>query len=113
MAHGPFAMAPLQLGKLKSENALMNATKTVRVVLAVLWGFFLALYVASKIRSFTRYDPLGIGSYLREHSTYWGAMAAVVFLIWLVGKQFPQDRQEIWSRGGPVPLAPGGGIDTG
>ena len=59
----------------------------------VLWGFFLALYVASKIHFFTRYDPLGFGSYLREYSTYWVAMAAVVFLIWLVGKQFPQDRQ--------------------
>jgi hypothetical protein len=74
-------------------NLFSDTTKTVRVVLAVLWGLFLALYVASKIHFFTRYDPLGVGSYLREHSTYWVAMATVVFLIWIVGRWFPQDRQ--------------------
>jgi hypothetical protein len=69
----------------------MRATKVVRVVLAVLWGLFLALYVASKIHFFTQYDPLGVGSYLREHSTFWVAIAAVSFLIWLVEKWwFPQ-----------------------
>ena len=87
-------MAPLQLGKPENKDPLIiNTTKTVRVVLAVLWGLFLALYVASKIHFFTRYDPLGVGSYLKEHSTYWMAMAVVVFLIWLVGKWFPQGRQ--------------------
>ncbi len=69
----------------------MNATKTARVILAVLWGLFLALYVASKIHFFTRYDPLGVASYVREHSIYWVALAAVAFLIWLVGKWFPQN----------------------
>jgi polyferredoxin len=86
-------MAPLQLGKLKGENTLMRATKTVRAVLAALWGLFLALYVASKIHFFTQYDPLGVGSYLREHSIFWVAMVAVSFLIWLFGKWFPEGRQ--------------------
>lgn len=81
------------MGKLENEKELMNATKTVRFVLAVLWGLFLALYVASKIHFFTRYDSLGVGSYVREHSTYWVAMAAVAFLIWLIGRWFPQGRQ--------------------
>ena len=65
----------------------MNATKTGRVVLAVLWGFFLTLYITSKIHFFTRYDPSGVGRYLSEHSSYWLAMAAVAFLIWLIGKR--------------------------
>ena len=71
----------------------MNAMKSVRLVLTFLWGLFLALYVISKIHFFTRYDPLGVGSYLREHSTYWVAMAAVAFLIWLIGNWFSKGRQ--------------------
>jgi len=67
----------------------MNATKTVRVILAALWAIFLALYVASKIHFFTRY---GVEKYLNEHSFYWLAMAVVAFFIWLIGKWFPGSR---------------------
>lgn len=87
------AMVPLGLGNLRNENALMNVTSTVRIILAVLWVLFFAIYVASKLHFFTHYDPLGIGSYLREHSTYWFALAGAAFLIWLIGKWFPQGRQ--------------------
>ena len=66
----------------------MSAAKTVRAVLAVLWGGFLALYVASKMHFFTRYDPLGVGSYLRDHSMYWVSIAAVAFVAWLIEKWF-------------------------
>jgi hypothetical protein len=57
---------------------------------AGLWGLFVVLYIAAKIHFFTRYDPLGVGAYLREHSIYWAAMAATAFLIWVVSKLWPQ-----------------------
>jgi hypothetical protein len=70
----------------------MGTIKTARVVLAFLWGLLLVVYVASKIHFWTYYNPLGIGTYLTQHSTYWVSMAAVTFLIWLVGKRFPGSR---------------------
>jgi hypothetical protein len=68
----------------------MNSSKPVRVILAVLWGLFLALYVACKIHFFTRYDPLGLTRYLEKHSTYWVALGTVALLIWLIEKWFSQ-----------------------
>ena len=62
----------------------MNIKGAVRISLAVLCVLFLALYVASKIHFFTRYDPLGIGGFIREHRIYWVAMAATAFSIWLI-----------------------------
>lgn len=58
---------------------------------AVLWGLFVVLYIAAKVHFFTRYDPLGLGAYLREHSIYWAAMAATAFLIWVISKRWPAE----------------------
>jgi hypothetical protein len=71
----------------------VNGRKVVRTVLVMLWSLFFALYIATKIHFFTRYDPLGVGSYLQEHSLYWVAMAVTGFLIWVIVRRFPQDRQ--------------------
>ena len=71
----------------------MKARTAVRTVLASLCCLFLALFVASKVHFFTRYDPLRVGGYLQEHRIYWVAMAATAFLIWLIAKRFPQDGQ--------------------
>jgi hypothetical protein len=57
---------------------------TVHTSLTVLCILFLALYIASKIHFFTRYDPLGIGGFIREHTVYWVAMTATAFSIWLI-----------------------------
>ena len=65
--------------------------KTVRVVLGILWVLFLALYAASKIDFFARYDPLSVRKYLWSHSSSWIAMAVIAFVIWLITKRFPQD----------------------
>jgi RHS repeat-associated protein len=46
----------------------MKARSIARVALEALWGISLALYVASKIHFFTRYDPLDVGTYLRERN---------------------------------------------
>lgn len=70
----------------------MSAGNTVRMFSAVLFGLFLALYIAAKFDFFTRYFRLGLASYLREHSVYWAAMAAIAFLIWLVEKSYAQKR---------------------
>jgi hypothetical protein len=63
----------------------------VRISLSVLCALFLALYIASKIHFFTRYDPLRVGSFFREHKVYWVAMAATAFSIWLI-ERFRQDK---------------------
>ena len=75
---------------LSSPNG--SGTRPGRIALVVLWGFFLALYIAAKFHFFVHYDPLRVGTYLQEHSKYWVGMAALVFMIWLIEKQFPQDR---------------------
>jgi len=53
-------------------------------VLLILCIFLFLVYIAAKIDFFTSYFQLGAGRYLREHSSYWAASAAIVFLIWLV-----------------------------
>jgi len=59
--------------------------KTARQAsLAILCVVFLALYIASKINFFTRYDPVVIGGFIRQHGIYWMAMAATTFTIWLI-----------------------------
>ena len=62
------------------------------LILPALWVLFLALYVATKIDFFMRYDPLRVGHYLQAHSAYWIAMAVTVFLIWIVSRRSQQDR---------------------
>lgn len=57
----------------------------------VLSALGLALYIAAKIDFFRQYDRLALGAYLREHSVYWAAMAAIAFLIWIVERIFLQD----------------------
>jgi hypothetical protein len=69
---------------------MMKARAVVRIVFATLCGAFLAVYIAAKIHFFTRYDPLRVGAYIHEHRIYWGAMAGIAFLIWLVEKLFPE-----------------------
>jgi polyferredoxin len=68
----------------------MNDPRIIRVLLAALWGLFLGLYLVSKVHFFIAYDPWGVGGYLKRHSIYWVAMAAVVFAIWLVSRLWPQ-----------------------
>jgi hypothetical protein len=68
----------------------MKERKLVQAVLAALWALFLVFYIAAKIQFFTRYDPLGVGSYLQKHSIYWAGMAATALLAWLVSRRFPQ-----------------------
>jgi hypothetical protein len=65
---------------------------SVRISLSVLCALFLALYIASKIHFFTRYDPLGVGGFVREHRVFWVAMAATAFSIWLI-ERFRQDKR--------------------
>ena len=62
----------------------MKARVTLGTLLAVLWAFSLALYIAAKVHFFTRYDPFHLGHYLGEHSVYWLGMALAGFLIWLI-----------------------------
>jgi hypothetical protein len=67
----------------------MSAGSTVRMSTAVLSVLFLSLYIGAKVDFFTRYFRVETGSYLREHSVYWAAMAAVAFLIWLIERRRP------------------------
>ena len=62
----------------------MKSKTALRVILVILWAFFLVLYAASKIDFFSRYNANGTGQHLRHHSIYWVAIAATTFLIWLV-----------------------------
>jgi hypothetical protein len=67
---------------------LKTARQTSFVILCLV---FLALYIASKINFFTRYDPLGGGGFIRQHRIDWMAMAATAFTISLIGR-FCQDQ---------------------
>jgi hypothetical protein len=71
----------------------MSVASTIRMFSAVLFGLFLVLYIAAKFDFFTRYFQLGWSPYLREHSVYWAGMAAIAFLIWLIERRFPKERQ--------------------
>jgi hypothetical protein len=62
----------------------MQRPRFITIVLGVL---FLCVYIAAKIHFFSRFSQLGTTSYLREHSVYWLAMAAIVSLIWLVERK--------------------------
>jgi len=55
----------------------------IRTVSAGLCVLLVLVYIAAKGDFFTQYFRLGTRSYLREHSIYWAAMAAILFLIWL------------------------------
>jgi uncharacterized membrane protein YqhA len=61
-----------------------------RIVLAALAVLFLCTYIAAKVDFFRNYSRLGTGAYLREHSIYWAAIAAIAFVAWLVERRFPR-----------------------
>jgi len=61
----------------KPKNLIQPAT-------AVLCVLFLCVYVAAKIHFVRRFSYLEIGSYLREHSIYWIALATIAFAVWLI-----------------------------
>ena len=58
----------------------MPASKTVRILDAVLVLVFAAAYVACKIHFFSSYSPGTVGAYLARHSVYWLALAATAAL---------------------------------
>ncbi len=55
----------------------------IRTVSAALCVLLVLVYIAAKVDFFTQYFRIGARSYLSEHSMYWAAMAAILFLIWL------------------------------
>jgi hypothetical protein len=67
------------------------ARAMLRTTTAVLWVLLLIVYVAAKVNFFTRYSPNGVADYLRQHSVYWLAMAAIAFTMWVVQKSFPEE----------------------
>jgi hypothetical protein len=63
----------------------------VRALSATLCALLLLVYIFAKIDFFTRYSNSNVGGYLREHSVYWAAMAALAFVIWLTERRLPRD----------------------
>jgi hypothetical protein len=49
---------------------LMNRKKTRRIILGGLLGLGLAMYIAAKIDTFTRWDSSAPGVFIRKHSLY-------------------------------------------
>lgn len=64
--------------------------RIARITSAVLLGSGFVLYVAAKIDFFRRCGSMPVGTYVREHSVYWAAIAALGLFIWLIDKAFPQ-----------------------
>jgi len=62
----------------------------LRIGLICLWVLGLALYIAAKLNFFTGYFRLGTAAYVREHSVYWVALAAIAFAVWLIEKRIPR-----------------------
>jgi hypothetical protein len=69
----------------------MGARSVVRALSATLCALLLLVYIFAKIDFFTRYSNSNFGGYLREHSVYWAAMAAIAFVIWFIEKRLPHD----------------------
>jgi hypothetical protein len=65
----------------------MKPKSFIRTITAALWAFLLLFYIAVKVHFFTRYEPLGVGIYIREHSILVAGMAGGAFLIWLLTRQ--------------------------
>jgi uncharacterized membrane protein YidH (DUF202 family) len=61
----------------KSENKIQLTT-------AVLCVLFLCVYIAAKIDFVRRFSYFETGSYLREHSIYWLALALIALAVWLI-----------------------------
>jgi hypothetical protein len=57
-----------------------------QAVFAVVCVLFLGVYVAAKVDFFVNYFRLGPEAYLRKHSVYWVAIAALGFCLWLVDR---------------------------
>jgi len=71
----------------------MNARRTVQIISGVLWVSFVLFYLAAKVHFFSTYDPTSIGRYIQEHRFYWAGMGITAFLIWLVAKVFPNQKE--------------------
>jgi hypothetical protein len=65
---------------------MQKETRT-RFITLTLGFLLLFLYIAAKVDFFRRFSYFETGTYLREHSIYWLAMAVVAFLIWLMEKR--------------------------
>ncbi|HWC15687.1 MAG TPA: hypothetical protein VG498_01675 [Terriglobales bacterium] len=66
------------------------SNRIARITSAVLLASGFVLYITAKIDFFRRYgSSMSAGAYLRGHSAYWAAMAALGVLIWLTEKAFP------------------------
>jgi hypothetical protein len=63
--------------------------RIARIISAVLLACGFVRYVAAKVDFFRHYGSMSAGAYLREHSVYWAAIAALGLLIWLIDKVFP------------------------
>ena len=71
----------------------MSGRRAVRIISGVLWVIFVLFYLAAKVHFFSTYDPAGIGRYIQEHRFYWAGMGVAAFLIWLVTKVFPNQKE--------------------
>ena len=68
----------------------IKTRKIVRMITLILWGLFVATYMAAKLHFFTRYFQTDLGNYLREHSIYWIGLGAIAFVLWIIEKLFPE-----------------------
>jgi len=64
----------------------MRMRGVIQVLSVGLCGLLVLTYIAAKVDFFTQYFRLGTREYLREHSIYWLAIAAILFLIWLTDR---------------------------
>jgi hypothetical protein len=53
----------------------------------MLSGMFVLVYISGKLDFFTSYFKTSSGIYLREHSIYWAAMAALAMVVWLLERR--------------------------
>lgn len=60
----------------------------IRKISITLFGVFALVYIFAKFDFLNNYFANGTGSYLRQHSIYWVAMAALALLIWLLEKRY-------------------------
>lgn len=70
---------------------MRGARSVVRTLSGTLGAILLLVYILAKIDFFTRYSNSNVGEYVRGHSVYWVAMAAIAFVIWFIEKRFPHE----------------------
>jgi hypothetical protein len=66
------------------QSMTTMTSRVARISSAVLLASGLVVYVAAKIDFFRHYGSMSAGAYLREHSVYWIAIAALGLLVWLI-----------------------------